>query len=71
MVLNYHNVPVKDPDNLLMASVVDLVRLIAQLMNLGVKESALRQHWIPLTIVCLKLDPFKLKLLSVKEKKKQ
>lgn len=37
LVLNFHRVPVKDPNNLLMASVVD--RLIAQLINLGVEKA--------------------------------
>lgn len=38
---NYPSMPVKDPDNLLMARVVDC--LIVQLINLGVGEKAPRQ----------------------------
>ena len=36
---NYPSMPVKDPDNLLMARVVDC--LIAQLINLGVEKAPL------------------------------
>ncbi len=56
---NYPSMPVKDPDNLLMAWVV--VCLIAQLINLGVEKSAPRQLCVPLTILCMKLDLFKVK----------
>lgn len=56
---NYPSMPVKDPDNLLMARVV--VCLIAQLINLGVEKSAPRQLRVPSTVLCMKLDPVEVK----------
>ena len=42
---NYPSMPVKDPDNLLMARVVD--HLIAQLINLGVEKAPLGSSGSP------------------------
>lgn len=53
---NYPSMPAKDPDNLLMARVVD--RLIAQLINLGVEKAPHGSH----ESTCLKLYPFRGKL---------